>query len=125
MVEFALVATVLIVLVMGIINFGYVFGQKLALNQAVREGARAAVVPDGLASGVTVQDKVAGAAGGMLPGGAIATTVSTNCATTAGVGQPLKVVATADNTALLVPMPIPGFPTTVNLSAEAVFRCEF
>ena len=34
----------LFVLVLGIINFGVLFGQQLALNHAVREGARAAVV---------------------------------------------------------------------------------
>lgn len=43
-VEFALILPVLLIIVMGIINFGYAFSQKLALNQAVREGARKAVV---------------------------------------------------------------------------------
>ena len=44
MVEFALVLPILLLLTLGIINFGYLFGQQLSLNQAVREGARAAVV---------------------------------------------------------------------------------
>jgi len=124
MVEFALVLPILLLLTLGIINFGYLFGQNLALNQAVREGARAAVVANGL-QGVTVQEKVAGAVGGMIPTSAVTATADTDCATTAGVGQTLTVAAEAKDTQLLVPMPIPGFPTSFDLTAEAVFRCEF
>jgi len=123
MVEFALVAMIMIVLVMGIINFGYLFGQKLALNQAVREGARAAVVPEGL-DGSSLQTKINNAAGGMLPN---AITVSGDPATfcqSPGIGQDMKVRASY-TTDLLTPMPIPGFQSTFTLNSEAVFRCEY
>jgi Flp pilus assembly protein TadG len=43
-VEFALVVPLLILLVFGIIDFGGLFAQQLALNNGVRQGARAAVV---------------------------------------------------------------------------------
>lgn len=43
-VEFALVAPIFIILVFGVISFGIVFGQNLALDNAAREAARSAVV---------------------------------------------------------------------------------
>ncbi len=46
LVEFALVVPVLILLVMGIIEFGWLFNAQLTLTSAAREGARVAVVND-------------------------------------------------------------------------------
>jgi Flp pilus assembly protein TadG len=42
-VEFAFLVPILILLIFGIISFGWLFSQQLALNNAVREGARFAV----------------------------------------------------------------------------------
>jgi Flp pilus assembly protein TadG len=120
-VEFAIVVPLLLVLVLGIINFGTWFGQQLSLNAAVREGARAAVVPaTGRTADVTtlVRSSVSGIAmdpddvavtGGACPG--------------TGGGQDLAVTATYVSPAL-APLPIPGFDT-VTLRAEAVIRCEW
>ena len=44
MVEFALVLPLLLVLLFGIIDFGWLFYNKIAINNASREGARYAVV---------------------------------------------------------------------------------
>ena len=52
-VEFALVVPLLLLIVFGIVNFGFVFSQQSSLNTAVREGARRAVVNDPFA-GATV-----------------------------------------------------------------------
>ncbi len=46
-VEFALVVIPLLMIVAGIVNFGFVFAQQLALDNAVRAGARAGVVDRG------------------------------------------------------------------------------
>jgi Flp pilus assembly protein TadG len=46
MVEFALISTVLIMLLVGIIQFGLIFNTQLSLENAAREGARFAALPD-------------------------------------------------------------------------------
>lgn len=131
MVEFALILPVLLVLVLGIINFGYLFGQKLSLNQAVREGARMAVVP-GTNNGANVdstgeiQTIVRNSTGGLVTKANVAVTLSpqnTGCKAM-DVGQPLTVRATYP-APLLVPLPVPGVPTSFTLNSEAVFRCEW
>jgi hypothetical protein len=43
-VEFALVVPVLVLMVMGIIDYGLFFSDRLAVKQGIREGARTAVV---------------------------------------------------------------------------------
>lgn len=45
-VEFALVVPVLIILILGMIEFGWVLNGQISLNSAVREGARAGAVYD-------------------------------------------------------------------------------
>lgn len=47
LVEFALVLPVLLFLMCGIIDFGWLFYNQIALNNAAREGARCAVVSYG------------------------------------------------------------------------------
>lgn len=44
MVEFALVLPILLILVGGIIDFGWLYYNKIALNNAAREGARYAAI---------------------------------------------------------------------------------
>jgi Flp pilus assembly protein TadG len=51
-VEFALVATLLITLVFGIVDFGWLLNRTTLVNNAVREGARAAVVTRSAADAV-------------------------------------------------------------------------
>ena len=44
--EFALIAPILITLVFGIIDFGFVFNAQIALTQAAREGVRVGAIGD-------------------------------------------------------------------------------
>jgi Flp pilus assembly protein TadG len=143
MVEFVLILPILLILVFGIINFGFVFGQKLSLNQAVREGARKAVV-----SSTATQSDVAGfvraATGGLIanpdPNVAVTTAIQTKsgsppafqpafnragtCLTytdAEGLGGQMRVRAQYQASWLLPPfLPI----SAPNLTSEAVFRCE-
>lgn len=128
LVEFALIVPVLLLIVVGVINFGYLFGQKLSLNQAVREGARMAVVP-GTDNGASVDSQgeiqaiVRNSTGGLVTAGGVAVSLSSgNGCRGLAVGDQLTVTANY-NAPLLVPMPIPGFPRP--LSAQAVYRCEW
>ena len=134
-VEFALILPVLLLLVLGIINFGYLFGQKLALNQAVREGARQSVVP-GTNNGEDVdtldeiQAVVRGSLGGLVPGDQVTVTAKAGGTVTPtgckaiDVGDALTLEA-AYSAKVLVPMPLPGLPSTFDLKSESVFRCEW
>lgn len=136
MVEFALVVPVLLLIVFGIINFGYLFGQQLALNQAVRAGARGAVVSgNGEAKDITaVLTLVQQAAQGSLisdatkiryqnPAVDAATPPYVRTCNDSGVGQNLQVKVEYPTSAL-IPLFIPGFDN-FDLKAEAVFRCEW
>jgi Flp pilus assembly protein TadG len=130
MVEFALVLPVLLLMVLGILNAGHLFGQKLALNQAVREGARMAAVP-GTNNGASVdsvgeiQALVRTNTGGLVDATRVNVTLSasTGCRNLT-VGQQLRVTAAYDAPPL-VPMPIPGFPASFGLTGTAVYRCEW
>lgn len=141
LVEFALVLPIVLILALGIINFGYVFGQQLSLNQATREGARKAVVSS-TADATQVEAWVRGATGGLIRDTSnVAVTSSTQnqsngsfttnfpatgqtCGTNTSftrLGGQLQVVATYQ-AKWLVPTYIRlGAPT---LKATSVFRCE-
>ncbi len=136
-VEFALIALVLFLLLFGIINFGVLLSQQLALNHAVREGARAAVVQstgqnasgDPTAVRPLVIEALSDADGDSAVIG-ISTAQLGDIAVTSGTcpgdGGKQDLRVTADYTAsLLAPMPVPGFPTAFDLTAEAVFKCEW
>lgn len=154
-VEFTLVMIPLLLLVMGLINFGIMFGQQLALNNGVRQGARAAVVSGTEATCAQVVSAVRDATTAIAitpsqinvvvqtdPAGGDATTTlkSTRCGsaanpTSANVvcvnslqsnGTLDSVVVTAQYPAkFIVPWPVPGLPTTRTLTSKAVYRCEF
>lgn len=70
-VEFAIVSFVLILLLTGIVQFGYTFFQYLEIVHAAREGARWAslgVEPGSVGDSETVRGRVSAAAPGLDPG---------------------------------------------------------
>ncbi|MBU4556369.1 MAG: pilus assembly protein [Actinobacteria bacterium] len=70
-VEFAIVSIVLVLLLTGILQFGYTFFQYLEVVHAAREGARWAslgVEPGSVGDSESVRGRVSAAAPGLAPG---------------------------------------------------------
>jgi Flp pilus assembly protein TadG len=126
-VEFAIIAPLLFMLVFGIINFGLILGQQLALNHAVREAARAAVVEStgkSLTTTAALQSKVqANAVMAGMSSGSITLANTPGSCPTKKYGQDLTLKATYPSV-FLVPMLVPGLNAPV-LKAQASFRCEW
>ena len=112
-VEFAIILSVFLMMLLGIIEFGYDWYLKHALTNASRDGARYGVMyktdtsgnkiyPSGLPSGTwnTIETVVKNELNGELPS-AIASTVNVNCSGAAWDSTP----------------PNPGDPLTVTVSA--------
>ena len=110
LVEFAVVATLLFMLLFGIIEFGRAYSMQVQLTNAVREGARAAALGK---TSAQVQSTVSGSVSGVT---GLQTAVSV-CAA-AGGGN-----ATVTSTALWS-YSIPVFGTgSRTLTATGVMRC--
>jgi Flp pilus assembly protein TadG len=137
-VEFALVAPIFIMLVFGIISFGIVFAQNLALDNAARQAARSGVVENrtcgqirtaatdaattvamqGADVTVSIRRGQSSATAVNACGGADTTTPCTGSA--AGDSIYVRV----DFTSHLV-IPLAVVKDSYPLSGNGVFRCEF
>ena len=128
-VEFALVVIPLLMVVAGIVNFGFVFAQQLALDNSVRAGARAGVVDTGNdpATVTTDQWNSTVLAKSQTSGFAVSYPrgVGASCAgSTFGDNLVVRGTVTAK---FLVPWPLPKvvIPKSVTLTSEAEFQCEY
>jgi Flp pilus assembly protein TadG len=111
LIEFALLAPVLIMLLMGIIEFGRAYNTQISIQAAAREGARAAAVhqpPSAVAAAVT----------NAAPSVDIDGIAQTACPST-GDGQ--ATVTVTENFTFGIPFVPLG---TKTLTATAVMRCE-
>lgn len=127
-VEFALVVIPLLMIIAGIVNFGFVFAQQLALDNAVRAGARAGVVDTGRdpVTVATTEWNSTAIARSLTGGITVAYPGARSTCEGAPFGQSLAVRGTVTSR-FLIPWPLPGsmVPRTVNLSSQAEFQCEY
>ena len=138
-VEFALVSIPFMLLMMGMISFGVLFAQKLALGNGAREGARYAVVDGRTCADVVAATKDAANVMAMngtsatvtVKRGTSAASATTICTSSPGSTKPCTGSSTGDSifvrvdytSQLIVPLWLvdSSFP----ISGEGVFRCEF
>ena len=127
--EFALVMIPLLLILGGIVNFGVVFAQQLALDNAARQGARWGAVDGRTTSQIETETQTALDAMIAKQG-----TVAVVVTKPAGGGDPpckgstfggnVKVTTTYTST-FIFPWLLPGIPTSVNLTGSGQFQCEF
>ncbi len=114
--EFALVVTLLLVLVFGILEYGRIFGELEAVTGAAREGARVGAVrgtPD------EIQAAIEAASAPYTPDFIDYSVVPSQC-TDASVGVPIS-VSWKQHVEVSIPL-LP--PATKDVQITGVFRCE-
>jgi Flp pilus assembly protein TadG len=146
-VEFALVLPVLLLLVFGVITFGFAFAAQISLNSAARDASRAAVVqpltgPAKTCSAVATMARTATATAGLDPmrvgvtvtgpNGATVCSLATNTSAVSGSSAAEVCTGSISGGQLVVglaytaqtPVPMPPF-SAMNLSANGRFQCEY
>ena len=126
MVEFALIAPLVLLILVGVIQFGIIYSQYQVLQGAAREGARCASVQAGGFSDCDVTTAVQNAALSYdltnppvvtVDGGGAACTNATR-----GSNVTVSWMQTFELGAL--PQMVPGVPDTVDATISGTFRCE-
>ena len=120
LVEFALIAPILILLVMGIVEFGRVFMAQQTITSASREGARTGILPNSTTSDVenivTTYMSAASLSGATsIQCSNVGPTVQSGAATSVTVSYTLPI---------LTGTIIPGIGQSMNLTNTTVMRHE-
>jgi Flp pilus assembly protein TadG len=136
-VEFALVAPIFIILVFGVISFGIVFAQDLALDNGAREAARSGVVENRTCGQIKTSAKDAATSIAMksadvsvsIKRGSSAATAVNACASDlvtpcTGSSPGDSIYVRLDFTSHLI-IPLAIVEDSFALSGNGVFRCEF
>lgn len=128
-VEFAFVVIPLLMVVAGIVNFGLVFAQQLALDNSVRAGARAGVVDTGNDPVTVTTNQWNSTAIARSQTGSLVVTYPSGVGSTcegSTFGQNMVVRGTVTST-FLIPWPLPKavVPKSVTLTSQAEFQCEY
>jgi Flp pilus assembly protein TadG len=123
LVEFAIIAPLLLVLLIGTLEAGWAFSNNLDVNHATREGARFAVVNGGItgmaASAVTqeIVDYTCDRLKAQLrPFAEVSVTATAN-----PIGSPTTVIVRADHQSLSSLLPMFG---SINLESQSELRME-
>jgi Flp pilus assembly protein TadG len=135
-VEFAIVGTVFILFLGGILDFGHAWYLRQVVTNASREGARYGVTYRTDSNGVrmapsaytpTISSYVTNGylANAILPANAHPAVVPGGTGYTTGTkGAPLEVTVTLTKNWFFIPGFIPGVGDHINLSATTVMECE-
>jgi Flp pilus assembly protein TadG len=129
-VEFALVVPLLLVVLFGIVNFGFVFAQQLSLSNGARQAARFAVVDGPTCADIEAEGRNSAATIGMTATQVPTPTVSRCSSSTtkpcAGstVGTNITVTMTRTSPWVVSFPPFNIIPTPT-LKGTGIMRCEF
>lgn len=126
-VEFALVVIPLLLVIGGIFNFGLAFSQKLALDNAVRQAARAAVVDTGAnvsTEATTAFNQASIARNGESAAFVVAAEGGGTSCEDSDFGDRITVTGTFKSK-FMFPWPVPGIPKTITWSSKGEFQCEY
>ena len=120
--EFAFVLPLLVMLLVGIVEMGIAFNRAQAVEAAAREGARLGSLSSTDTAAITtrVNDSLAGISMSSAPVVTVTPATAKPCLNNATQQVTVKVVA---KHTINIPL-VPGFPKTVDLTGQAVFRCE-
>lgn len=129
-VEFALVVPLLLLIVFGIVNFGFVFAQQLSLGNGARQAARYAVIDGPTCAQIRTEGRNSGATIGMtatqVPVPAVSGCASDATKPCAGTTTGTNITVTMTRTAAwVVPIPPFNFLTPPTLTGRGIMRCEF
>ncbi|HXH77994.1 TadE/TadG family type IV pilus assembly protein [Nocardioides sp.] len=130
-VEFALVIPILLIVVFGIINLGFVFAQQIALSNGARQGARYAVVDDRTCTQIVSETRNSAETVGMTASQVPTPVISPTCSgsskpcsgTTAGTNVTVTMTRSATWAVPFAPLFTSGNAPT--LVGKGVMRCEF
>jgi Flp pilus assembly protein TadG len=130
LIEFALVVPLLLFIIMGIVDFGFMFQRYEVVTNAAREGARIAVLPGYADADVEARVRSYLTEGGVANTTSNSAVLTTDVAIAAGAGPPLqgKRVEVNYTSPYLFLGPVAGWFggtfTSANLTAVAVMRDE-
>lgn len=115
-VEFALVAPVLILMLLGIIAFGHAFHVQSVLSNAARDGVRVMALTDSPADARATTVSSAAPAANVSPSHITITPTSCSAAGTSGPGTATVTIR--------YPMELLGLGTPINLTGKGTMRCN-
>ncbi|MFJ5975627.1 MULTISPECIES: TadE/TadG family type IV pilus assembly protein [Pseudarthrobacter] len=117
-VEFALILPVLLLMIIGIIEFSLGFNAQLSLNQAAREGARNMAIHNNATAAATAASNAAG----RLEATSVSTTFSvTGGGTTCSAGK--QVTATTSYTLTTVTGFLDAFTGSIIMTGKGTMQC--
>jgi Flp pilus assembly protein TadG len=117
MVELALITPVVVILLIGIIQFGILYNRQIALQSAAREGARELALADTAAKVTAAQTTAITASG--FSSTQVSTTVNSNCIGASGNAPQARMTLSMPSS-----LDIPFlFSRSITLTASAQMRC--